>query len=158
MSQQPVEEDNSIFSKLRDSLYNIVYSEGDFALQFIADLIHGPDAQRDAGHVKRQLQHQERNSTVILTEKEKAIFMIILSRKAGEEQVAYWKRKKLLLQHPNKKELVQNYITAQQDKKNSQKAQTTDLSLSDKNTRLEEYQQITKAKQQHKNAYESKCK
>lgn len=158
MSQQPVKEDNSIFSKLRDSLYDIVYSEGDFALQFIADLIHGPDAHRDAGHVKRQLQHQEKNFTVILTEKERAIFMIILSRKTGEEQVAYWKRKKLLLQHPNKKELVQNYITAQQDKKNSQKAQTTDLSLSDKNTRLEEYQQITKAKQQHKDAYENKCK
>ena len=47
---------------------------------------------------------------------------------------------------------------AQQDKNSSQNAQTTTLTLSDQNTRLEEYQQITKAKQQHNNTYDSKCK
>lgn len=109
------------FEWIRDRLYDFVNIEGDFALQFMADFIRGPEPAREENHLKRQMQFQAekgqhsslRNVKKArpgqgkpLSKVEQTIFVDLLKRKPSEKQVPYWKRKKALLNNPSKRELV----------------------------------------------------
>jgi len=107
------EEVQGPFEWVRDRLYDFVNIEGDFALQFMADFIRGPEPAREEQHLKRQMQFQagkQKNNTKThqkpLSKAEQKIFVDLLRRKPSEKQVPYWKRKKALLNNPNKRELV----------------------------------------------------
>ena len=112
---------------LRDKMYDVVYSEGDFVLQFVADFIRGPEPAREAKHLKRQVQFQAsrgQHSSVKnvkkpiqsqgkpLNKAEQKIFVDLLRRQASEKQVTYWKRKKAMLNSPNKHELIKRHNDA----------------------------------------------
>jgi hypothetical protein len=126
--------EEGIFSTIRDTLYNIVFTEGDFALQLVGDLIGGTSRAREAKHLERQIHRQERRvhgnkadkhrtpTTAPLRYEERKVFQEIMQRHEGEEQVAYWKRKKRLLNHPNKQQLVAQELAsrAQAEKQQTQ--------------------------------------
>ena len=101
---------------MRDQLYDIIYQEGDFALQMVGDLIRGYEPSRDNKHLTRQITHREKRVTASnhlqrssktpqtkqkpFTHKEKQAFVELLKRETGEGQIEYWKRKKWLLNLP----------------------------------------------------------
>ena len=99
----------SIFSKLRDSLYNIVEREGNFGLQFFADLIRG-------SHTKQSAKHIQGDKSDNLNYEERQVFQQILERRGNEGQIEYWKRKKGLLNHEDKKSVVQEEISLRREK------------------------------------------
>lgn len=104
------------FAWMRDQLYDIIYQEGDFALQMVGDLIRGYEPSRDIKHLTRQIKHREKRVSASnhnqsspkkpqtkqkpLTHKEKQAFIELLKRETGEGQIEYWKRKKWLLNLP----------------------------------------------------------
>lgn len=106
------------FSWLRDKAYDFVYNEGDFVLQFTADLIRGEDPVRENRHIQRQMNYREQktNSEKRLSNKEYAVFLDLLKRNLGEDQVAYWKRKKACLLSNNKQGLVKRHSKNMNDK------------------------------------------
>ncbi len=101
---------------LRDRAYDTVFHTGDTALQFTADLVRGPGNIRHGPYIERQLGKQERKSTPPLTIKtkpekplnfsEKQVFTQMLRRQAGESVIEHWKRRKGLLKHPHKRQLI----------------------------------------------------
>lgn len=105
----------NLFQKIRDSLYNIVDSEGGFILHFFADLIRG-------GSPKYRQQKRAEQSQKPLNRSQQKIFDEMLKRRQNESQIAYWKRKKAMLNLADKETLVQKEILsrkhqAQQHKK-----------------------------------------
>lgn len=123
----------TFLQRLRDKAYDIVYSEGDFILQFTADFIRGPDPVRDDRHIQRQVKHwngrtvkgQGATSPKPLTVEQQRIFAKILKRKPSESQVAYWKRKKALLQTVDKQGLVKRHLQSEKDVTKQQSQQST---------------------------------
>lgn len=107
-----------LFSWLRDKAYDFVYNEGDFVLQFGADLIRGVDPVRENKHIQRQMNYREQktNSEKRLSNKEYAVFLDLLKRNPGEDQVAYWKRKKACLLSNDKQALVKQHSNKMNDK------------------------------------------
>ena len=115
------------FPWLRDRLYDVVYSEGDFALQFIADFFRGCEPIREAKHIKRQMKFQAGKNVATgqgkpLSKSQQKVFADILKRQPSEGQIPYWKRKKAMLNNPHKQELVFQHIQLQ--KVEIQKADT----------------------------------
>jgi len=94
-----------VLKTLRDRAYDAVYRDGDFALQFIGDIIRGPSIDRNAAFSKRH----NKKETSILTDAEHRIFAKMLVREQDENQVTYWKRRKALFNHENKKALIREY-------------------------------------------------
>lgn len=146
------------FEWLRDRLYDFVNTEGDFALQFMADFIRGPDPVREEKHLKRQMRFQAgkgrysatrdvkrraKSQEKPLNEAEQKIFVDLLRRKPGEKQLPYWKRKKSLLNNPNKRELVKSHQEQQKAARQSKPAI------------IVEHQSLT-ASQIHRNKREAK--
>jgi len=100
---------------LRDRAYDTVFHVGDTALQFTADLIRGPDNIRHGPYSERQLGKQERKTLPPITKtkpekplsfSEKQVFTQMMRRQAGESVTEHWKRRKELLQHPRKRQLI----------------------------------------------------
>jgi len=100
---------------LRDRAYDTVFHMGDTALQFTADLIRGPDNIRHGPYNERQLGKQERKTPPLTTKtkpekplsfSEKQIFTQMMRRQLGESVIEHWKRRKELLQHPRKRQLI----------------------------------------------------
>jgi len=108
------------FAWARDQLYDIVYQEGDFALQMVGDLFRGYEPSRENKHLERQIKHREkrvassmpkmnnqagdRKSQIHkkpLSYYEKQAFVDLLRRDTGEGQIEYWKRKRWLLSLSN---------------------------------------------------------
>lgn len=102
---------------MRDKLYDVVYSEGDFALQFMADLMRGPDYGRETKHLNRQAKYQNSKASLSqsspsekpMTKDDQRAFVELLRRKPSEPQMVYWKRKKAILNSPNKHDLLAQY-------------------------------------------------
>ena len=134
-----------MLGKLRDALYNIVYVEGDTALQLLADMIRGVDNPRTTAYVKRQLKQAERkqqvqtgNTAQTFTKAEESVFRQLLERQENEEIMTYWKRRKALLAYPNKKALVEKALTLQKHRDRlSNKADLQKLSRSQQLEKLE---------------------
>lgn len=117
---------------LRDKMYDVIYSEGDFALQFMADCIRGPEPVREQRHLARQVAYQAGKQTFEkpLTKSEQASFTEILKRKPSEPQMIYWKRKKALLAAPNKQQLVVQFTELQKTlAQRKQQVQTPEISI-----------------------------
>ena len=95
------------FERMLDFTYRFVKREGDFSLQLFADFIRGPSIRRDEKIEKSK-------SEIPLTYDENKIFQELLKRKQGEDQVAYWKRKKAMLNMADKKGFVQQEIQLRQ--------------------------------------------
>ena len=111
----------SIISKLRDFAYDTVFHVGDTALQFTADLIHGPDNYWSGGYHRRQSEKAERKNAKAIQKGEKPaprldagdrkVLDEMLKRQKNETTIEHWKRRKAMLDYPNKRELVDQYKT-----------------------------------------------
>lgn len=108
----------SLFQKMRDGLYNFVNTEGGFTLHFFSDLIRGASP--------RSTKQQTGQSQKPLNRSQQKVFDELLKRKQGEPQVAYWKRKKAMLNLTDKESLVQQEI---QSRKKQVKQQKKDQSI-----------------------------
>ena len=106
-------------SSLRDQAYDVVYREGDTALQFLADLIRSPDEGRTEKYHSRELHRREKAGETPLTSEDKIIFQKILARHENEKVIDYWKRKKAFLAFPHKKDLVAQYRKLERRKERS---------------------------------------
>jgi hypothetical protein len=116
------DERRGLFEYLRDGLYHVVFTEGDFALQLVGDFVGGTNRAREQKHLERQLNRKERLThgkaaekfrkpqIKPLTYEERQVYLEILARKPGEDQVKYWKRKKKLLNVYDKQELVKQEL------------------------------------------------
>jgi len=100
---------------LRDRAYDTVFYVGDTALQFTADLIRGPDNARHEPYMQRQLGKQERKNPPEIKKNapekplnfsEKQAITQMLRRRSGESIIEHWKRRKELLYHPDKRQLI----------------------------------------------------
>ncbi len=100
---------------LRDRAYDTVFHVGDTALQFTADLIRGPENLRHDRYADRQLKMRERKPAPptfkakpkkSLSFSERQIFTHMMRRQTGESVIEHWKRRKELLAHPHKRELI----------------------------------------------------
>tara|TARA_Y100000389_G_C17186874_1_gene376848 strand:+ start:230 stop:670 length:441 start_codon:yes stop_codon:yes gene_type:complete len=129
------------FSKLRDIAYDFVYREGDFTLQFFADFFRGTDDRKARQQPSKQSQKEEP-----FTYDERLFFDGLLKRKQGEEQMAYWKRRKALLKMTDKKRFVHEAMDAQkQQKKGEDKARKFEIERESKKRR-QEMQRVKMAK------------
>ncbi len=119
--------------KLGDFLYDTVFHVGDTALQFTADLIHGPDNYWSGGYHKRQISKSERvglkrakkqkATPRPLSIEERKVFTSLLKRQNGETIIEHWKRRKAMLDYPNKRELVREINAVSNQVKNTEKPQ-----------------------------------
>ena len=119
----------SALSFARDGAYEAVFHIGDTSLQFTADLIHGPDnprheryAYREIGRREKQAERRYEAAQGIkqpskpparvkperpLNFEEKRVFSEMTRRRAGESIIEHWKRRKQLLEHPHKRQLIE---------------------------------------------------
>lgn len=105
-------------SWVRDQAYDFVYYEIGTGLDFIGDLFRGPSGYSQSLH--RQAEKAKTPKGKPLSKAEQGLFATMLKREPGEGQVAYWKRKKALLRHPDKHALV----TAHRANEKARQAQT----------------------------------
>ena len=124
----------SIFSWMRDRAYDFVYYEIGAGLDFVGDLFRGPSGY--SGSLHRQAERAQKRTPTAkpLSKSEQVVFAAILTRQPSEPQMAYWKRKKALLKHPDKKALVtaqtaQNAATSNHAPKIVVKANTSSSAL-----------------------------
>ena len=114
-----LEEIFTTLSALRNISYDSVFHVGDTALQFTADLIRGPDDLRYEKYAYRQIEKQQRQIPKTkaaenfrekpLRYEEKQIFSQLMQRQQGETVIEHWKRQKMLLNYPNKHQLIGDY-------------------------------------------------
>jgi hypothetical protein len=95
-----------VFAWLRDQAYDFVYYEIGAGLDFVGDLFRGPSGYSGSLHRQADKAQARRPKAKSLSKMEQAKFAGLLHRRAREGQVAYWKRKKALLNHPDKKALL----------------------------------------------------
>lgn len=100
---------------LRDRAYDAVFHVGDTALQFTADLIRGSENIRHDHYAGRQLRKQERKTAPAIKQPkpekplsydERKVFTLMMRRQAGESVTNHWKRRKEMLRHPHKRQLI----------------------------------------------------
>ena len=119
----------SALSLARDGAYEAVFHIGDTSLQFTADLIHGPDNPRHERYAYREIHRGEKQGERRqeaaqgikhprkpparvkperpLSFEEKRLFSEMTRRQAGESIIEHWKRRKQLLEHPHKRQLIE---------------------------------------------------
>ena len=95
-----------IFAWMRDRAYDFVYYEIGAGLDFLGDLFRGSSGYSQSLHRQAEKAQTRTPTTKPLTKTEQAVFAALLKRQPSEGEVAYWKRKKALLRHPDKKALV----------------------------------------------------
>lgn len=95
-----------LFSWLRDQAYDFVYYEIGAGLDFVGDLFRGPSGYSESLHRQSDKAQARTPKAKPLTKSEQTVFTDMLKRQPSEGQVAYWKRKKALLNHPEKQALV----------------------------------------------------
>lgn len=105
----------NIFHKMRDAAFRFIEREGDFSLHFFADFIRGPSA------VEEKKKTKQAKAEKPLTHDEQQVFNELLQRRKGEDQIAYWKRKKAMLNMADKKSVVQEEIAARKQRNRSTK-------------------------------------
>lgn len=95
-----------LFSWVRDRAYDFVYYELGAGLDFVGDLFRGPSGYSQSLHRQTDKAQTRAPAAKPLTKADQAIFVEMLRRKPSEPQIAYWKRKKALLNNPDKLDLV----------------------------------------------------
>ncbi len=132
-----------IITFLRDRAYDVVYREGDTALQFLADLIASPDEGRTEKYHSRELRRREKAGETPLTTEDKRVFQKILARHENEKVTHYWKRKKAFLAFPHKKDLVAQYRKLEKRKERSDQLTTSQEKRATRKKLEEEFRAIT---------------
>jgi hypothetical protein len=104
----------SVIGLARDFSYDTVFHFGDTGLQFGADLIRGPDHGRHENYAYRQIDKGQRQlakaqapKAAMRKEKslkfeERKVLAEMAGRQQGESIVEHWKRRKALLNAPDK--------------------------------------------------------
>jgi len=100
-------EQPGLLTWLRDLAYDFLYYEIGTAVDFVGDLIRGPSGYSKSLHRQTERAEAKAKPETPLTKAEKQVFVDMIRREPGEPQIAYWKRKKALLNNPDKKNLVQ---------------------------------------------------
>lgn len=143
MTEEPKQKPSGVFSEQRvgfipwifNQVSTFIAQEGDFALQFMADFIRGPDYGRETTHLNRQVDYQTRKAVPTqtagaekpMTKGEKQVFVNMLRRKPSEPQMIYWKRKKAILNSTNKHDLIAQHSALQvQMAKRQKRSQSPD--------------------------------
>ena len=115
----------SVTEWLRNRAYDAVFHVGDTALQFTADLIRGYELHRHQSYTHRQLDRQERTQGIHETRQvasnpekplnysEKQAFLELTERMRDESVIEHWKRRKELLAHPHKRDLIEAHAKVQ---------------------------------------------
>ena len=94
------------FTWLRDRAYDFVYYDIGTALDFVGDMFRGPSGYSKSLHRQSEKAQARTPKSKPLTKSEQVVFLGMLKRGTSEPQMAYWKRKKALLNNPDKKDLV----------------------------------------------------
>lgn len=95
-----------LFAWMRDRAYDFALYEIGTGLDFVGDLFRGPSGYSGSLHRQAAKAQKWVPTAKPLTKAEQTQFAAMLKRQPPEGQVAYWKRKKALLRHPDKKALV----------------------------------------------------
>jgi hypothetical protein len=123
-----------------------VASEGDFALQFIGDLIRGPDADRGAAFVKRNQGRRKISKEAPLNYEERVQFQELMQRQGGETIIEHWKRQKALLASDAKKDLVRQYKALKSSKAKLEDKKQSSAAEKEKRKLEEQFRQIKQAR------------
>ena len=109
---------------LRDRAYDAVYEIGDTSLQFIGDMFRGYNEDRHQAFAHRQINRYERGNLPRASQKnrplqaskltpekplsyaQKQSLVKMMGRQPGESIIEHWKRRKQLLQYPDKPSLI----------------------------------------------------
>jgi hypothetical protein len=109
---------------LRDRAYDAVYELGDTSLQFLGDMFRGYNEDRHQAFAHRQISRYEgRNIPKVpkptksaqasrpapetpLSYAQKQSLVKMMGRQAGESIIEHWRRRKQLLQYPDKPSLI----------------------------------------------------
>lgn len=102
-----------VLSWLRDQAYDFVYYDIGTGLDFVGDMFRGPSGYSESLHRSAKKHDQRHAPETPLTKTEQATFVEMLKRTPGEPQMAYWKRKKALLNTADKKDLVAQHAALQ---------------------------------------------
>lgn len=112
---------------LRDRAYDAVYEVGDTSLQFIGDMFRGYNEDRHQAFANRQISRYEKKNILnqpkpvqsVQTSKrspetplsydQKQSLVKMMGRQPGESIIEHWKRRKQLLQYPDKPTLIAQY-------------------------------------------------
>ncbi len=105
-------------------MYDTVFHIGDTTQNFLWDALRGTDNANSQPYHHRQLGKRHRQGETPLTTVEKQTFEKVLKRYSGEKLIEYWKRKKALLNHPDKKDLVRQYQAIERRKEQGSRART----------------------------------
>lgn len=112
---------------LRDRAYDAVYEVGDTSLQLIGDMFRGYNEDRHQAFAHRQINRfEKRNIPKVpkptqsvqaskptpekpLSYAQKQSLVKMVGRQPGESIIEHWKRRKQLLQYPDKPSLIAQY-------------------------------------------------
>lgn len=131
---------------IRDRAYDVVASEGDFALQFIGDLIRGLDADRGAAFVKRTQERHKTSKEPPLNYEERVQFQELMQRQDGETIIEHWKRQKALLATEGKKDLARQYKALKSSKNKLESKKQRSAAEKEKRKLEEQFRQIKQAR------------
>lgn len=103
----------SVFSLLKDFAFEV----RDTSLEFMGDLAFGYDPKRHVRHTERKLDKFEqkrirpavkprRQQELPLKYNERQLLTEITQRQPGESIIEHWKRRKYILQHPDKRSFL----------------------------------------------------
>jgi hypothetical protein len=135
-----------VLKTFRDRAYDAVYRDGDFALQFVGDLIRGPSETSDQAFHKRQLARQTRRHGKALSYEERQAFLELSKRQDGEKPLDYWKRRKSLLENSNKKGMAQHYLALKSRKVKLDSFKVTNDVKTQKRLLEKQFREIQQAK------------
>ena len=133
-------------SWITDKLYDTVFHVGDTTQQFFWDMAYGPENSRTKEYNHRRLKQRERRGETPLTCSDKTVFEKILCRYEGERFTDYWKRKKILLAHSNKKGLVKQIVNVEQQKQKVSQIASSQKQKAQKEKLEKQFRDITSFK------------
>jgi len=131
---------------IRDRAYDVVASEGVFVLQFIGDLIRGPDTDRGAAFVKRDQERRKINKEPALNYEERVQFQELMQRQDGETIIEHWKRQKVLIATEGKKDLVRQYKALKSSRQKLEGKKQSSAAEKEKRKLEEQFRQIKQAR------------
>lgn len=135
-----------ILKTFRDRAYDAVYRDGDFALQFVGDLIRGPSETSDKAFHNRQLTRHAKRYGKTLNYEERQAFLELSKRQDGEKPLDYWKRRKALLENSNKKGMAQHYLALKSRKAKLDSFKVTNDVKTQKRLLEKQFREIQQAK------------
>ena len=135
-----------VFDWIQNRLYDTVFHVGDTAQNFLWDVFQGPESNHSQGYHHRQLGKRQRQGETPLTSLEKQTFEKVLKRYPNEKLTHYWKRRKALLNHPDKKNLVHQYQAIERRKEQNSKTQSNQGQKAEQQKLEAEFRALTSIK------------